>query len=238
MVFECSKYMLRPGDDLGRDEDARQLVRMAGGLPIAIELWGGMPLTSMRSLIHELNTAKKGMEILKVDESGVYDYGTFFLGLEAQLRKLEQSSKAEEQELARCYLMLAVFREDEQVPLDVFRRLWSPVHGDPMSETRATQIARALAGQQLVKIGKGLRLSLLDLHRQYIVHRSRSALPGWHAQLLRRCGQVEIGHSLQEGYWEGQDSVKRFMHHLLAADFGIVGGADKGMGKLDNLKVS
>ena len=72
-----------------------------------------------------------------------------------------------------------------------------------------------------------MQLSLLDLHRQYLVHRGRSALPSWHASLLRRCGQTRIGdenrHSERE-YWQSNEGRRRFVHHLRAADFGTGGG--------------
>ena len=66
----------------------------------------------MASLVRRLNQARDDIEIPRVPESGNYDYRTFFLGLEAQLAGLEESSNADEREMARCYCMLAVFRED------------------------------------------------------------------------------------------------------------------------------
>ena len=65
------------------------------------------------------------MEVLEVDASGDYDYGSFFAGLEAQLARLEGSEEPTKREMVRCYCMMAVFREDDKVPLDAVRRLWS-----------------------------------------------------------------------------------------------------------------
>ena len=126
--------------------------------------------------------------------------------------------------------MLAVFLEDDQVPIDVARRLWAAGVEKMMSEASATRVARGLAGEKLLKLEEGescMRLSLLDLHRQYLVHRSRSAMPSWHASLLRRCGQTRIGDEDPDGkgaYWRSNEGSRRFVHHLIAADFGAGGG--------------
>ena len=45
----------------------------------------------------------------------------------------------------------------------------------------------------LSSLSASLRLSLLDLHLSYFVHRERNSLKGWHAELLRRCGTTRIG---------------------------------------------
>ena len=244
-----AKYMQRPLADLVSDSDARRLVRMSGGLPIVIEQWGvACRSQSTTSLVQDLNKAKEGMEVLQVDASGDYDYGSFFAGLEAQLARLEGSNEREKQEMARCYCMLAVFREDDKVPIDAVRRLWSEPDGNgaqrrqQMSEVSATRVARALKGQQLLKLDEAderqpLRLSLLDLHRQYIVHRGRRSLAGWHAHVLRGCGMVQIGErdgdrSSLDSYWHR--SGGRFVHHLRLADFSAeaTGGGADGYGDL------
>ena len=214
-----AKYMLTPNADLSSDGDAKRLVKMSGGLPIAIEQWGVACRSpggqSMASLVDELNKAKAGMELLEVDASGDYNYGTFFAGLEVQLARLEGSSRQADHELARCYCLLAVLQEDAQMPIDVARQLWST--GEPISEVSATRIARELAGQQLLKLHEEregeLKVSLLDLHRQYIVHRSRSSLPRWQAALLTTCAVPVV--PAQHMYW----TANAMVHHLRHADF-------------------
>ena len=228
-----AKYMGTPSAQLSGDADARRLVKMSGGLPIMLEQWGvACRRQSVASLIVELNKAKAGMEVLVVDAAGDYEYGNFFAGLEAQLARLEGNEKEEELEMVRCYCMLAVFMEDDRVPIDVARQLWAAGLEIMMGETIATQVARRLAGDQLLKLEEGesgMCLSLLDLHRQYLVHRSRSDLASWHASLLRRCGQTCIGDENQHGegaYWRSKEGQRRFVHHLCAADFGVGGGAE------------
>ena len=86
------------------------------------------------------------------------------------------------------------------------------------SSREARASARKLAEQHLIKLesgrweratwhpGEGGQqvLSLLDLHLQYLRHRGRNSLRGWHAGLLQRCGRRILGWDEEredDSYW-------------------------------------
>ena len=59
--------------------------------------------------------------------------------------------------------------------------------------------------------GAARSLSLLDVHLQYLRHRGRNSLAGWHAALLDGCPAKVPAES---GYW---DNKANFVHHLTRA---------------------
>lgn len=147
---------------------------------------------------------------------GDYEHEDFFGGLEVQLRRLEEK----EPELARRYAMLAVLPEDVQMPLVVAQQLW----GASESQTRAT--ARKLAEQHLLKLesrnGGTQVLSLLDLHLQYLRHRGRNSLRGWHTGLLQRCGRRKLGEKEEredDSYWYMGSGRNAAVHHLKGSEW-------------------
>ena len=190
--------------DLSTSDDAQQLVRLSGGLPVVLESWGAACRSqSVASLLQELTRARREQVVLEVEGGGDYEYDTFFAGLEAQLGRLEQSDAR----LAACYCKLAVLREDSEMALDGAAQLWG------LGELQTVQTARKLAGMHLLKLteedGAARSLSLLDVHLQYLRHRGRNSLAGWHAALLDECPAKVPAVS---GYWKDD---KNFAHHLV-----------------------
>ena len=120
--------------------------------------------------------------------------------------------------------MLAVLIEDVPMPLVVAQQLW----GASESQTRAT--ARKLAEQHLLKLESGddtQVLSLLDLHLQYLRHRGRNSLRGWHTELLQRCGRRKLGvreEREDDSYWHGKRPPDDFGAFVVAHPSWAVSG--------------
>ena len=157
---------------------------------MVLEQWGTVVKNqSIGSFLALLQRARGQQRVVEVEAAGDYEYDTFFAGTEAQLLRLEESDAR----LALCCCKLAVLPEDTEMPLSVAAMLWG------VDDIEVEEIARKLEGQSLVKRtevagGKAASLSLLDLHLQYLRHRGRNALAGWHAALLtgwmEGCGGV------------------------------------------------
>ena len=212
MLARC---LQRPEAELERDADFQNLLRRSCGLPIMLESLANMCRGQRPGdVLKELEAARAEMEKLEVPGGGDYEHEDFFGGLEVQLRRLEEK----EPELARRYAMLAVLPEDVQMPLVVAQQLW----GASESQTRAT--ARKLAEQHLLKLESRNDdtqvLSLLDLHLQYLRHRGRNSLRGWHAGLLQRCGRRKLGEREEredDSYWYMGHNV--VAHHVKGSEW-------------------
>ena len=130
--------------------------------------------------------------------------GNLFLAYEGQLEFLAET----DEELATRCTMCAVFPEDTEVPLEILSDLWST------DEAETREVVERLGGEHLVElVDDGARIRLLDPVRDYLRCRGKSALEGWHAQLLGACRVSNVGYK-SHGYWEGRDGGHRFMHHL------------------------
>ena len=217
MLARC---LQRPEAELEADDDFRKLLRRSCGLPIMLESLANMCSgQTPGDVLRELEAARAEMEKLEVPGGGDYEHEDFFGGLEVQLRRLEEK----EPELAYRYAMLAVLPEDVQMPLVVAQQLW----GASESQTRAT--ARKLAEQHLLKLESRNDdtqvLSLLDLHLQYLRHRGRNSLRGWHAGLLQRCGRRKLGEREEredDSYWYTSRSgagLNVVVHHLKGSEW-------------------
>ena len=130
--------------------------------------------------------------------------GNLFLAYEGQLEFLAET----DEELATRCTMCAVFPEDTEVPLEILSDLWST------DEAETREVVERLGGEHLVElVDDGARIRLLDPVRDYLRCRGKSALEGWHAQLLGTCRVSNVGYKTH-GYWEGRDGGHHFMHHL------------------------
>ena len=110
--------------------------------------------------------------------------GNLFLAYEGQLEWLAET----DEELATRCTMCAVFPEDTEVPLEILSDLW----GTDEAETR--EVVERLGGEHLVElVDDGARIRLLDPVRDYLRCRGKSALEGWHAQLLGACRASNVG---------------------------------------------
>ena len=219
MLARC---LQRTEAELAADGAFAQLVRRSCGLPIMLESLANMCDGQAASeVLQELEAARQEQSKLEVPGGGEYEHDDFFGGLEVQLRRLEEKDEP----LARRYAMLAVLPEDVKMPLAEARRLWG------VGEAVARASARRLKDQHLLKIeveeeSGAQMLSLLDLHLQYLRHRGRHSLAGWHEALLRGCERRTLGDRDQEEddvYWGEEANV---LHHLRGCGWapGALGG--------------
>jgi hypothetical protein len=128
------------------------------------------------------------------------------------------------QPLAQCFEMLAIFLEDDDVPLDILSRLWAAGTAggySPLDEDEVKGIVEKLRMESLVE-WRGESIRLIDAVRDFLCCRAGEAtMAGWHAELLRRCGTTEIGtHSSTVSYWSWFEGRLRFARHACRANFG------------------
>ena len=187
-----------------------QLTKMCAGVPAMLRSVGRMCNTRSAETVvkwfadhklrHRMPTSMACADGYQQDAAE----GNHFLAYEGQLDGLAE----QDEELATRCTMCAVFPEDTEVELEILSDLW----GTDEAETR--EVVERLGGEHLVElVDDGARIRLLDPVRDYLRCRGKSALEGWHAQLLGACRASQVG-GVGEGPWGGRVGRRHFMHHL------------------------
>lgn len=167
---------------------AAQLVKKCNGLPIMLRSLAVMCRgRGVDFVLAYLEVHRLELEVPQVDAVGDYDYTNLFVALEYSLKLLQEKDP----DTVKRLEMLSIFPEDEEIPQMVANRLWG------VSAAIGAQTIRTLADSYLVDHHAG-RISLLDLHRDYLRCRSKYSLALWHSCMLQRSGVQEIGPDAEE----------------------------------------
>ena len=167
---------------------AAQLVKKCNGLPIMLRSLAVMCRgKGVHFVLAYLEDHRLELEVPQVDAVGDYDYTNLFVALEYSLKLLQEKDP----DTVKRLEMLSIFPEDEEIPQMVANRLWG------VSAAIGAQTIRTLADSYLVDHHAG-RISLLDLHRDYLRCRSKYSLALWHSCMLQRSGVQEIGPDAEE----------------------------------------
>jgi hypothetical protein len=167
---------------------AAQLVKKCNGLPIMLRSLAVMCRgRGVDFVLAYLEDHRLELEVPQVDAVGDYDYTNLFVALEYSLKLLQEKDP----DTVKRLEMLSIFPEDEEIPQMVANRLWG------VSAAIGAQTIRTLADSYLVDHRAG-RISLLDLHRDYLRCRSKYSLALWHSCMLQRSGVQEIGPDAEE----------------------------------------
>ena len=167
---------------------AAQLVKKCNGLPIMLRSLAVMCRgRGVDFVLAYLEVHRLELEVPQVDAVGDYDYTNLFVALEYSLKLLQEKDP----DTVKRLEMLSIFPEDEEIPQMVANRLWG------VSAAIGAQTIRTLADSYLVDHRAG-RISLLDLHRDYLRCRSKYSLALWHSCMLQRSGVQEIGPDAEE----------------------------------------
>ena len=167
-----------------------QLAKMCAGVPAMLRSVGRMCNTRSAEAVvkwfadhrlrHRMPTSMASADGYQQDAAE----GNLFLAYEGQLDGLAER----DEELATRCTMCAVFPEDTKVPLEILSGLWAT------DEAETREVVERLGGEHLVElVADGARIRLLDPVRDYLRCRGKSALEGWHAQLLGACRASYVG---------------------------------------------
>ena len=201
--------------DLLADYDLNQLITRCDGLPVMLRSVATLLRKgSAADVLRVLDAPRREQRWPRVPGVADYDYRTLFHALDASLSALA----VEHVDAARRCEMLAVFPEDTRISLDVVAALWSTGEDD------ARETVQLLSEWSLINFEPSGTLGLLDLHRDYLLCRTKSKTAGWHASLIQRNGQETIGAFDGQAYWQKREGGKRFMHHILGARDGWEAG--------------
>jgi WD40 repeat protein len=183
--------------------EAERVARLCGCLPLALAMIGAMVREGA-----DWRDVREALEQADIDEIAhrVQDYP-----YEDVLRAMEVSVQALAPELHERYVDLAVFDEDESIPVSALAVLWG------MSERRARITLGKLASRSLVIRDDAGQMHLHDLQRMYVRARAGN-LAARHGMLVDAYAK-KCPHGLARGP-DGAVDVYFFARlpvHLLAA---------------------
>ncbi|RMF29395.1 MAG: hypothetical protein D6759_13920, partial [Chloroflexi bacterium] len=167
----------RPVDAL--PEAAKAVARECGYLPLALAMVGAFVRRNPESWGRALRRLQKAdLERLKRLFPG-YPYPNLLAALEVSVEALGEAARAR-------YHDLAVFPEEEPIPLEALALFWEPLGLD---EDDVWDLAEEFVNRSLARWADEARaaLTLHDLQHDYLRTVNKSRLPDLHARFLRAC---------------------------------------------------
>ncbi|WP_200907187.1 NB-ARC domain-containing protein, partial [Ardenticatena maritima] len=163
---------------------AREVATECGYLPLAMAMVGAFVRQNPESWERALRRLRKAdLEKLRRLFPG-YEHPTLLAALEVSVAALPKWAHDR-------YLDLAVFPEDEAIPLDVLAAFWEPrdLDEDDVLDLAETFVNRSLARWE--EQGRALRLH--DLQHDYLRAVQKEHLPDLHRRFLLACAQSLLG---------------------------------------------
>jgi WD40 repeat protein len=192
---------------------ACEVARKCGYLPLALAMVGAFVRQNPESWERALHRLQKAdLEKLRRLFPG-YQHSTLLAALEVSVAALPKDARAR-------YLDLAVFPEEEAIPLDVLRAFWG-LDADDVADLAETFVGRSLARWE--ETGRSLRLH--DLQHDYLRAVQRDTLPDLHCRFLLACARSLLGvdgQTLDGMPWQRMPAEPRYLwdrlvYHLLEA---------------------
>ncbi|GIV82981.1 MAG: hypothetical protein KatS3mg051_2335 [Anaerolineae bacterium] len=192
---------------------ACEVARECGYLPLALAMVGAFVRQNPESWERALHRLQKAdLEKLRCLFPG-YKHSTLLAALEVSVAALPKDARAR-------YLDLAVFPEEEAIPLDVLRAFWG-LDADDVADLAETFVGRSLARWE--ETGRSLRLH--DLQHDYLHAVQRDTLPDLHCRFLLACARSLLGvdgQTLDGMPWQRLPAEPRYLwdrlvYHLLEA---------------------
>ena len=216
-----------------RSDDRRDLLchllKRCSGLPSMVRAVG--MLLRKRSVEDLLESIKRHQaRSMPGSNTAGHDYGNHFAILGEQLECIAR-------EVGDCGVcdvhMLAAFREDDLIPVDILGVLWRG-SGDANMDAEALQRrVELLADCSLLTYDSAEgTVQLIDVVRDYLGSCANDATQAkWHSQLLCESGVQHVGVPgldsdaggyrfgayTAENYWRQEIGKRRFCHHLIEA---------------------
>ena len=209
----------------------------AGGLPLLLRYVGVLASEiGWAKALEEMISASEEVELDETYHPLNEQYKSLFGALRVSLETMEPVSRGR-------YAKLAIFEAHERIPLSVLERFWD-TSGMHMKKAVEALGRRSMVLEAKFVDGKPEEgyLRLHSMQRFFLLREANSAIAEhgmallraslsavsrdakWHAELLRTCGQKEIGCGPLDGppggYWAGLAGGHRFSRHLAGADFG------------------
>ena len=224
----------------------RKAMRAEAGFTTLLAKCKGLPalVRSVSTLCNSSTCASVLERWSRIVEAGVApappqtvatdEYGDLFSAYQLQFDSL----LLRDRELAEGFAKLAIFPEDDQVPIWLLCQLWC-VDSEEGAERSRQLEAESLCERRVIDETGEDAVVLIDAVGDFLRCRAgKPTMAAWHAELLREClDEEEIGAWAwcgSGGYWEGHEGAKRFVDHALLADFG--GGDDVDYGTLAGVK--
>lgn len=193
-------------------ETARQVAQECGYLPLALAMVGAFVRQNPESWERALSRLHKAdLEKLRRLFPG-YEHPTLLAALAVSVEALPERTRLR-------YLDLAVFPEEEAIPLDVLRAFWG-LDADDVVDLVETFVNRSLARRD-----ESGNLRLHDLQHDYLRAVQKNELPGLHRRFLLACAcnlTGAPGEALEDLTWARLPAEPRYLwqrqaYHLLEA---------------------
>ncbi len=195
---------------------ACEVAKECGYLPLALAMVGAFVRQNPESWERALHRLQKAdLDKLRRLFPG-YEHPTLLAALEVSVDALPERTRAR-------YLDLAVFPEEQAIPLDMLRAFWAPLGLD---EDDVANLAETFVGRSLARWEeKGRSLRLHDLQHDYLRAAQKDALPALHRRFLLACARslLQVESQTLDGLpWQRLPAAPRYLwdrlvHHLLEA---------------------
>ncbi|GIV91049.1 MAG: hypothetical protein KatS3mg055_3567 [Chloroflexus sp.] len=193
-------------------ETARQVAQECGYLPLALAMVGAFVRQNPESWERALSRLHKAdLEKLRRLFPG-YEHPTLLAALAVSVEALPERTRLR-------YLDLAVFPEEEAIPLDVLRAFWG------LDEDDVADLAETFVNRSLARRDESGNLRLHDLQHDYLRAVQKNELPGLHRRFLLACAcnlTGAPGEALEDLTWARLPAEPRYLwqrqaYHLLEA---------------------
>lgn len=207
LLAQCSGYT---ENDL--PDEAAEILHECGRLPLAVAAVGSMvrdePAEYWRLVLQRLQNAR--IDKIPADFNDNYDYENLF-------KVFQVSVEALPKEVQELYKTLAVFHEDELIPLSVLQLYWKYCGSE---EHESLVVVSMLVKRSLLTRLDDNLYSLHDLLRDYLMLQSDGDISKLHKQLLEAYNEEYPGgwHTIPYIYIEKNYSFtqKGYTHFCMA----------------------